>query len=127
MSLLVRAFPLKAPVAALERFTADLKGPRQADAKAFYAAHGVAHESWYLQQTDSGPWVIGITQVENVPENAPRFAKAKDEFSSWFKQQILELTGVDTSTAPLGPATQLVYSCSDCEETAETFAPPPPL
>lgn len=124
MSLLVRAFPLNASVAALEQFTAALKGPRHAEARAFYDAHGVAHESWYLQQTDNGPWVIGVTQVENVPENAPRFAGAKDEFSSWFKQQILELTGVDTSAEPLGPPTTLVYSCSDCEETARTFAPP---
>lgn len=125
MSLLVRAFPLQAPAAALDSFISALKGSRRAEARAFYESHGVRHESWYLQQTDNGPWIIGITQVDDVREAAPRFAAAKADFAAWFKQQILELTGVDTSATPLGPPTTLVYDWSDTEQTASVFAPPP--
>lgn len=124
MALLVRAFPLKGSAADLDRFTSALKGPRRADAEAFYEGHGVTHESWYLQQTEQGPWVIGLTQVRDVAESAPRFASGDQGFVAWFKQQILDLTGVDSSTEPLGPPTKLVYDWSDCEQTAANFAPP---
>ena len=124
MSLLVRAFPLKASEADLQKFIAELQGPRRADVDSFYQEHGVTHESWYVQETEHGPWVIGLTQVEDVQESAPRFAQHQGDFPAWFRAQIQKLTGVDTSATPLGPPTTLVYEYSDCETTRSCFAPP---
>lgn len=124
MSLLVRAFPLRGSTADLEQFISALKGARRQEAQAFYAAHGVTHESWYLQETEGGPWVIGLTQVDNVQESAPRFAHADSGFAAWFKDQVRQISGVDMGTQPLGPPTRLVYDWSASEPTARMFAPP---
>jgi len=112
MSMLVRAFPLKKPVTDFEAFVAELHGSRKADVAAFYESHGIAHESLHLQHTDHGPWVIVVTILGNVQEAAPRYASATDEFSTWFKSQVLALSGVDPTTTPLGPPTTEVYRWS---------------
>lgn len=122
MSMLVRAFPLRESVADFEAFVKALQGPRQADAAAFYQSYGIAHESWHLQHTENGPWVIVVTLVTNPAETAPKYAKASDEFGSWFKGQVLTLSGIDPSVAPLGPPTTEVYRWNGSPEVARTLA-----
>ena len=122
MSLLVRAFPLRESVADFEAFVKDLQGPRKAEAVAFYQGHNIAHESWHLQQTENGPWVIVVTIVSKPEETAPKYAQATDAFSSWFKGKVLTLSGVDPTIAPLGPPTTEVYSWTGSPAIAQTFA-----
>lgn len=124
MSLLVRAFPLVGSPADLQAMIAELDGARDAQRDAFYQAHGVTHESWYLQQTPQGSLVIGLTQVRDVATASSAFAQSQEGFALWFKQQIQRLSGVDPSRMPEGPATQLVYEWSDTEATRQQFAPP---
>jgi hypothetical protein len=124
MSLLVRAFPLKAPVSDLQKFTEVLKGERKEQLEAFYEAYGVTHESWYLQHTEQGPLVIGLTQLLDAHAAAPQYAQAQEGFARWFKDQIKALSGVDPDLAPLGPPTELVFEWSDSEETARQFCAP---
>ena len=121
MSLLVRAFPLKKPVKDFEAFVAELHGTRKNDVAAFYESHGIAHESLHLQETDHGPWVIVVTLLRNVQEAAPRYAAATDEFSTWFKSQVLTLSGIDPTTTPLGPPTKEVYRWSGNTELSHTL------
>lgn len=114
MALITRAFPLRRPVEELHAFASALR-QRSADTGQFYRHYGVSHESWHVQETPNGPWVIGVTVVDDPEEAAPRYAKASEEFDEWFKSQILYLSGVDPSTAPLGPPTTLVFTWSDSE------------
>lgn len=124
MSLLVRAFPLQAPREDLDAFIAALEGERQAERADFYQAHGVSHESWYVQETPTGPWVIGLTQVADVRQAAPQFQSTQTGFTRWFKDRIRNLSGVDPDREPLGPATTLVYEWSDSAATARNFCAP---
>lgn len=112
MTLVVRAFPLKGSVSELHAFASALTGTRSADATRFYRHYGVDHESWHLQQTPNGPWVIAVTSLGDPAEAAPRYADAKEEFHVWFKDQVLSLTGVNPNEAPLGPPTTQVFSWS---------------
>ena len=122
MSLVVRAFPLKGSIPDFEAFVKALQGPRRADAAAFYNQHGITHESWHLQQTDHGPLVIVISMADDPATAAPKYARASDEFASWFKERVLALSGVDPSTTPLGPPTREVYHWSANPQLASTFA-----
>ena len=122
MSFLVRAFPLRESLPAFEAFVAALQGPRQTDANAFYRAYGVEHESWHVQQTEHGPWVIVVTLLASAQQAAPQYAQASDEFAAWFKGQVLALSGVDPSVAPLGPPTTEVFHWSASPAIAQTFA-----
>jgi hypothetical protein len=113
MPQVVRAFPLRSSRAALESFAAQLNGQRSADASQFYRHYGVTRESWHLQDTPNGPWVIAVTELHDPAEAAPRYADATAEFHVWFKSQVLSLSGVDPNTTPLGPPTTEIFSRSD--------------
>jgi len=113
MALIVRAFPVKGSVEDVKAFAHALETERKADAAAFYRKFGVSHESWHLQQTPNGPWIIGITMVDKPAESAPQFAASSTEFDSWFKGQVLRITGVDQAEQPLGPPTTQVFGWSD--------------
>ena len=124
MSLLVRAFPLRASPADLRSFVSALQNERKAEALAFYEEHGVTHESWYLQETPAGPLVIGLTQVTDVTTASASFAQSRTGFAAWFKEQVQALSGVDQNESPKGPPTTLVYEYSDTPDTCAHFAPP---
>ena len=113
MPLVVRAFPLRGSISELQAFASELTGARAADADQFYRHYGVDHESWHVQQTPHGPWVIGVTMVADPAEAAPRYANATQEFHVWFKERVLSLTGVDPNETPLGPPTTEVFSWSN--------------
>ncbi|HTS22501.1 MAG TPA: hypothetical protein VMN79_11920 [Casimicrobiaceae bacterium] len=110
MSLVVRAFPLRSSVAELHAFASELTGARAAEAERFYRHYGADHESWHLQQTPNGPWVIAVTSLADPVEAAPRYAGATEAFHVWFKNQVLSLTGVDPNKAPLGPPTTQIFA-----------------
>jgi len=112
MPLVVRAFPLRGSIAQLKTFASELTGARAADAGQFYRHYGVDHESWHVQQTPDGPWVIAVTSLTDPAEAAPRYADAREEFHVWFKDQVLSLTGVDPNKTPLGPPTTQIFSWS---------------
>jgi hypothetical protein len=112
MSLVVRAFPLRGSVSDLEAFASELTGARASDAEQFYRHYGIEQESWHVQQTAHGPWVIAITALSHPTEAGNRYADATEEFHVWFKDQVLRLTGVDPNKTPLGPPTREVFSWS---------------
>ena len=122
MSFLVREFPLRESVAEFEAFVSAMRGPRQAEASAFYQQYAIDHESWHLQQTEHGPWVIVVTLVRDLADSAQRYAQASDEFTGWFRGQVLALSGVDPTVDPLGPPTTEVYRWSATPQLAQTFA-----
>ena len=112
MQHVVRAFPLRASREALDAFAAQLKGRRAGDAAVFYRRYGVVDESWHVQETPIGPWVVAVTVLADAGEAAPRFAQATEEFEAWFKAEVMALTGIDLNVAPLGPPTSEVFRWS---------------
>jgi hypothetical protein len=118
MPQVVRAFPLRSSLAALKSFASQLTGQRSVEAAEFYRHYGVTRESWHLQDTPAGLWVIAITELRDPDEAAPRYANATAEFHVWFKSQVLSLTGVDPNTTPLGPPTTEIFSWSDSAQQA---------
>jgi hypothetical protein len=113
MSLIVRAFALRGSIKDLEAFAAALRTERKAETAAFFRQYGVSHESWHLQETPTGPWVIGVTAIDDAAEAAPRYAKSSTEFDSWFKRHVLQLSGVNPEQQPLGAPTTQVFVWSD--------------
>jgi hypothetical protein len=116
MPYVVRAFPLVRPVEELRDFAAELAGNQREEADRFYRNYGVTHESWHLQLTPHGPWVIGVTVVDDPGEAASRYAGASEAFHAWFKQKVLHCTGVDPNVTPLGPPTTQIF-CWSADET----------
>ncbi|MEZ5333658.1 MAG: hypothetical protein R2991_16860, partial [Thermoanaerobaculia bacterium] len=111
--LVVRAFPLlDGRLGAFHAFCREVHGERAADAAAFYERHGVARETWHLQDGPDGhPWVIAVTHITGKPVEtaAADYAAATEGFDAWLKSSIRTLCGVDPDTQPLGPPTECVF------------------
>lgn len=71
----------------------------------------VTKESWFLQETPHGDFLI-VYYVSPDPEQVHAALAASDEpFDVWFRSQVLDITGIDIST-PLGglPTQVLAWS-----------------
>ena len=121
MSIVVRAFPILGSRSELNAFVDELNGSRREDAARFYREFGITHESWHLQETPNGPWVIVVTMIRDAAEAAQRYAAATAEFHAWFKGQVMAITGVDPNSAPLGPPTSPVFHWSDPDHPKEAI------
>jgi hypothetical protein len=115
MPLVVRAFPvLPGKEEQLKEFAAEMAGARHSEAASFYRSFGVARESWHLQHTEHGAWVIGVTDVsDDVEAKAQAYAASERPFDRWFKKQVLEISGIDPDVEPLGPPTQILFEFPD--------------
>jgi hypothetical protein len=85
MQQVVRAYPVpegKQP--ALREFAAALQGAKAAQTTEFSERHGVARESWHLQETSHGTWLIGVTEIPGKPvsEAARGYAESGHSFDA---------------------------------------------
>jgi hypothetical protein len=111
MPLLVRAFPLIAPVDDAKAFAASLKNNAEETA-AFYRHLGVSHESWHVQESAQGRLLIGVTKVDDLAAGE-RYAAADAAFVRNFKDAVRRMSGVDPDREPLGPPTTCIFDWSD--------------
>jgi hypothetical protein len=111
--LIVRAFPLRSSVQDLKDFASALSNEKKAETAAFYRRYGIVHESWHLQETPEGRWVIGVTAIDDKEEAAPRYAESSAEFDRWFKNRVMDVSGINPDTQPLGPLTTQVFGWAD--------------
>jgi len=108
----VRAYPmLPRHEAEIRRLAHDLTVPRGRDKDDFYQRMGVARETWHLQETSLGHWVIVVTDMaDKLPVEAGHdFATSPRDFDRWFKEQIMLVTGLDPTITPLGPPTEKLF------------------
>jgi len=119
MPLIVRAFPvLRGKEEDIRKFAAEMTGPRRQEAEEFYRSFGVARESWHYQETPHGPMVISVTDVDgDLSVKAQAYVDSVRPFDLWFKEQVLNLTGIDPNTQPLGPPSEVIFDTQD-ETTA---------
>lgn len=61
----------------------------------------VTKESWFLQQTPMGDFLIVYSQSPDAGQVMRNLAEAQDPLDVWFKEQVLELTGIDCNE-PMG-------------------------
>jgi len=106
MALALPLLPGK--TAAFREFVAEVHGARFAEYTASEQRIGVTKENWHLQPTPNGD--LWILYLESADLNAAvgGFIMSQDSFDVWFKQKLLELTGLDFSVPPPGPLSECV-------------------
>lgn len=126
MAMVVRAFPVLAgKEERAVKFAQACAGARGGEHAAFLETFGVRHESWHLQRTPQGTFVIVVTDVENPPqEKAQAYRAAQDAHGRWFKDNIRELCGVDPAAQPLGPPTETIFRWDSGANRRQTFDAP---
>jgi len=82
-------------------FAAETLGPRRAGFEAHHARSGTTRETWTLQETPMGSFIL--VWFEGDPEKTfGDLATDDSEFTVWFRGQVLDLTGVDLGVPPEG-------------------------
>ena len=112
MDLIVRAFPIiPGKEEQLRAFAREVQSRRAAEASEFYSRFGVQRESWHVQTTPHGTWVIGVTHLTGMPieEAAEKYSASEQPFDRWFKNQVHELSGINPDEQPLGPPTECIF------------------
>jgi hypothetical protein len=125
MSLVVRAFPV-APgkEAQLRQLAVELQTRRAAQASEFFGRYGVGRESWHIQTTPHGTWIIGVTELgEEVQAAAAEYAASEHPFDRWFKNQVHGISGINPDEQPLGPPTECIFDSATLSEVTRVVDP----
>ena len=85
---------------ATRAFAAECIGPRYAEYDASERRIGIHAENWYLQHTPTGDTFVIVIEGPDLNASVAAFVASQDPFDVWFKQRMLELTGIDFSAVP---------------------------
>jgi hypothetical protein len=106
------AFPiLSGKEAAARQFAADTTGARKADFEALQAQSGIRRETWALQETPMGSFML-VWFEGDVEKAFGDLATADSEFANWFRGQVKDITGVDLGAPPEGPQPEVLVNWS---------------
>jgi hypothetical protein len=81
-------------------FMQQLNGPRQAEFDASERRLGITKEIWYLAPLASGDHLIGYIESSDFASALQSFVSSRDSFDLWFKDQMLDATGLDLNNPP---------------------------
>jgi hypothetical protein len=79
----------------LRAFAKQVMGARASEMDSSRRPLGVTREAVWLQQTPMGDMGLVLLEGENVADANRRFAASTDPFDVWFKESVLDITGVD--------------------------------
>src|SRR4051794_23022768 len=90
----------------LYQFAKSLSGERAQEYAASQAS--VAKESWYLQSTPMGDFLIVHFEAPDCAAVFSALAESEEPFDKWFRQQAQEISGIDLSKS-IGELPQNVF------------------
>jgi hypothetical protein len=94
---------------AARAFAKECMGPRLDQFKALQAEAKITRETWAIQETPAGSFVL-VWFEGDVEKAFTDLAVNQDEFSVWFRQQVLDNCGVDLGQPPDGPLPELILT-----------------
>ena len=94
------------------KFINTLKGEKYNEFKASRTALGV-WERTFLQHTPMGDFVIVTLEGKNPEESFTKFGQGNDAFTTWFKQEVKEIHGIDLASPPQGKLPELIVDSGE--------------
>jgi hypothetical protein len=83
-------------------FAAETMGARRPEFDAHHARAGNSRETWTLQETPMGSFLL-VWFEGDVEKAFADLATNDSDFMTWFRGRVLDVTGVDLSAPPDGP------------------------
>lgn len=90
-------------------FAKTVMGPRFKELDASEKRLKITKEAWFLQKTPQGDLVTVYFETDDVKKSLEEFARSKDPFDRWFKDQVKTITGVDLEQPFEAPERILAY------------------
>lgn len=111
MQTFCAAFPiLPGKTEAGKEFAKALMGPRRKEFEPALKREGTAKESWFLQKTPQGDFVLVYFEAENVQKSFEILAKSQDPFLRWFKDQAKSISGVNLDQPSTEPPPEQILN-----------------
>ena len=108
MSVFNGMFPiLTGKESSARAFAAEVIGARRADFAATQARSDVTRETWAVQETPMGSFML-VWFEGNVEKAFTDLASDDSEFGIWFRGQVKDITGVDLGEPMAGPLPEIV-------------------
>jgi hypothetical protein len=81
-------------------FYQEVDGPRQQDYDRSEQRLGITKEIAWLAPLDGGSAAVIYIESENFEQAFSQFVQSQDEFDLWFKQRVLDISGLDLNNPP---------------------------
>lgn len=94
---------------AWRRFNQESLGSRLTAHEASRRRLGITRELAWLQQTPEGDIAIVYLEVEDPERAFQELGASSDPYDVWFRQQVLEIHGLDLTQPPDGPLPELAF------------------
>jgi hypothetical protein len=102
-------FPIQAgKEEAARAFAAEIMGARLAGYEAHHARAGNTRETFTLQETPMGSFLL-VWFEGDVQKAFADHATDDSEFETWFRGRVLDLTGVDLAAPPAEPLPEVLF------------------
>jgi hypothetical protein len=96
-------FPIQAGKEdAARKFAADTIGARRAEFEERQAAASITRETWAMQETPMGSFML-VWFEGDIEKALGDLAADTSDYATWFKGQVLDITGVDLGAPPDNP------------------------
>jgi hypothetical protein len=92
-------------------FAAACIGERRKGFEAQLARDGISRETWALQETPMGSFMLVWFEAPDIEKAFTELATSGDEFTIWFRGQVMDLTGVDLAAPPESPPPDILVDC----------------
>jgi hypothetical protein len=89
-------------------FGKEVMGPRASEMDVSRRPLGVTREAVWVHQTPMGDFGIVLIEGEDVVEANRRFAASTEPFDVWFKETVLDFSGVDFNQ-PIPAMSEVLY------------------
>ena len=101
MATMLFALPIKpGQTEAARSFAQECIGPRYAEYDASEQRIGIRVENWYLQRNPAGQFFTIHVEGPDLMSSLGAFISSREPFDLWFKERMLDLTGVDLNAGP---------------------------
>jgi len=97
---------------AAKQFAEACMGPRRKECVEYLNRVGIIKESWHLQKTPTGSFVVVHFESEDPAKAFKALAESRHPFDLWFKQQALQVSGVDLGKPMEGTPPEEIFNLS---------------
>ena len=101
MAVFNGAFPVLAgKTDTAKAFAKEVAGGRRRDYTESQARGGITRETWSLQSTPDGDFVLVWFEAPDVDKAFATLGESNEPFDVWFRERVLEISGVDLAAPP---------------------------
>jgi hypothetical protein len=109
MAVFNAAFPvLPGKTEEARAFAAEVLGERRREFDESQARFGTTRETWTLQSTPDGEFVLVWFEAPDIEKGFATLAESNDPFDLWFRQRVQEVTGFDLAAPPEAPPPEVL-------------------